>query len=216
MSKVIPIYGLDGKEKDKIEFDIQGEPKELSPKTYSFIIKVLRQNWRQGTVACKSRGEIAFSGKKPWKQKGTGRARAGTASSPLWRKGGVVFGPSSRVRQLFSNRKQRRLVLNNLLQNLFETNSSKNIYCLDCDFSSEKPSTKEAFNILKNLGLKNKRVILFLPFNDEANFLAFRNIPFVKVFSFDQPNAFDLSNGDCWVFLKKDSDTFKKMVSLWN
>ena len=58
------------------------------------------QNWRQGTVACKGRSDVAFSNKKPWKQKGTGRARAGSARSPLWRKGGVIFGPQPRTRTL--------------------------------------------------------------------------------------------------------------------
>src|SRR5438105_1375079 len=67
---------------------------------FSNYIRSLIQNWRQGTVACKTRGEIAFSNKKPWKQKGTGRARAGSRRSPLWRKGGVIFGPQSRVRTL--------------------------------------------------------------------------------------------------------------------
>ena len=58
------------------------------------------QNWRQGTVACKGRSDVAFSNKKPWKQKGTGRARAGSARSPLWRGGGVIFGPQPRTRML--------------------------------------------------------------------------------------------------------------------
>lgn len=216
MSKVIPIYSPDGKEQDKIEIDFKLDHKEFSPKTYTCVINALRQNWRQGTVACKSRGEVAFSGKKPWKQKGTGRARAGKASSPIWRKGGVVFGPSPRVRKLSPNRKQKRIVLNNLFHNLFSDDDVKRLCCLDCDFSTSKPSTKVAFKALKNLGVRDNKVVLFLPFNDEANFLAFRNVPGVKIFSFDQPNAFDLSNGNCWVFLKKDSDTFKKMVSLWS
>ena len=59
--------------------------------SYAVWVRALMQNWRQGTVGCKSRGEISFSNKKPWKQKGTGRARAGSSRSPLWRSGGVIF-----------------------------------------------------------------------------------------------------------------------------
>src|SRR5680860_633450 len=73
---------------------------KVSPKAYSTWIKVLLQNWRQGTVGCKGRSDVAKSTKKPWKQKGTGRARAGSARSPLWRGGGVTFGPQKRSRKL--------------------------------------------------------------------------------------------------------------------
>ena len=66
----------------------------------SIYIRSLLQNWRQGTVACKGRSDVGYSNKKPWKQKGTGRARAGSARSPLWRGGGVIFGPQPRTRVL--------------------------------------------------------------------------------------------------------------------
>ncbi|MBD3272883.1 50S ribosomal protein L4 [Candidatus Dependentiae bacterium] len=205
MSKIV-VYDVAGKEQEKVDFSI--DKKENSPKTYSCAIRVLLQNWRQGTVSCKGRSDIAFSNKKPWKQKGTGRARAGSAKSPIWRKGGVVFGPQPRKRTLNINKKQNKLVLNNIF------NSFENIYCLDLE--TEKPSTKIAFDALKNIGLNDKKVILFLPFGDEKNFASFRNIPNVRVVTFSQPNAFDLSNCSNWLFLKKDLDLFKNMVSSWN
>src|ERR1700731_1034429 len=81
-------------------------PQDLSLKTenrrkdnskgFAVAIRVLLQNWRQGTVGCKDRSEVWRTGKKPWKQKGTGRARAGTPRSPLWRGGGIIFGPQAR------------------------------------------------------------------------------------------------------------------------
>ncbi len=216
MGKEILVYDIEGKEQDKIEFDVQIPRKDISSKAYSCVIKALRQNWRQGTVKCKNRSEVSFSKRKPWRQKGTGRARAGTAASPLWRKGGVIFGPQPRIRKLFVNRKQVALVLNNIFYEFYDHKDDKNIFCIDCDFAKVKPSTKKVFKILKQLGISDKKNILFLPFDDEANFLAFRNIPKVKIFSFDQPNAFDLSNGDCWFFLKRDADLFKKMVLLWS
>jgi large subunit ribosomal protein L4 len=76
------------------------ERKEMSRRGFAMAVRALLQNWRQGTVACKGRSDVSFSNKKPWKQKGTGRARAGSARSPLWRGGGVAFGPQPRTRTL--------------------------------------------------------------------------------------------------------------------
>lgn len=206
MSQIV-IYDVAGKEQEKIDFSI--DKREVSPKTYSCAVKVLLQNWRQGTVACKGRSDVAFSNKKPWKQKGTGRARAGSARSPIWRKGGVTFGPQPRTRTLSINKKQVKLALNNVFHSLEDS-----IHCLD--FDVENPSTKIAFNALKGIGLNNKKVVLFLSFGDEKSFASFRNIPNVRVVSFGQPNAFDLTNCSSWLFLKKDLDSFKNMVSSWN
>src|SRR3990167_8761361 len=80
--------------------DLEVRSKNVANATFSTWVRVLLQNGRQGTVACKGRSDVAFSNKKPWKQKGTGRARAGSARSPVWRKGGVIFGPQARVRKL--------------------------------------------------------------------------------------------------------------------
>jgi large subunit ribosomal protein L4 len=216
MNKQIPVFDINGKELEKIGMDFQS-PKEDVAKQYSQAIRVLLQNWRQGTVACKNRSEVSFSRKKPWKQKGTGRARAGSARSPLWRKGGVVFGPQPRTRELDINKKQKRIVFNSILSNFLKEETKKGLYCLDINLQESTSSkTKVASKLIKDLGLDTKKIILFLPFNDEANFLAFRNISNVNVFCFDQPNAFDLSNGDYLLFLKKDMDSFKKMVSLWS
>src|SRR5690348_15481044 len=80
------------------ELSLQREDRTLvSVQSFSTWIRSLLQNWRQGTVGVKGRSDVARSNKKPWKQKGTGRARAGSARSPLWRGGGVIFGPSPRV-----------------------------------------------------------------------------------------------------------------------
>ena len=206
MSQIV-IYDVAGKEQEKIDFSI--DKREISPKTYSCAVKVLLQNWRQGTVACKGRSDVALSNKKPWKQKGTGRARAGSARSPIWRGGGVTFGPQPRTRTLSINKKQVKLALNNVFHSL-----QNSIFGLDFDI--EQPSTKTAFNALKGLGLDKKKVILFLSFGDEKSFASFRNIPNVRVVSFSQPNAFDLTNCSSWLFLKKDLDSFKNMVSSWN
>jgi large subunit ribosomal protein L4 len=208
----VKVVDSTGKEQTSLDLGISVRD-ELSSKTYACAVRVLMQNWRQGTVACKSRSQVSFSNRKPWRQKGTGRARAGSARSPLWRKGGVTFGPQPRSRELKLNQKQKQLCLRNLLRVALDKGS---IYCLDCDFSKEEsPKTKRAHSILKNLGMTGKKGVLFLPYEDVSNVAAFRNIPTIGVLSFDQPNIFDLSGTEYWVFLKKDLDQFKDMVAKW-
>lgn len=209
----IRLYDAQGSDKGLMPLQISLEKEAIAPKTYACAVKVLLQNWRQGTVSCKGRGEVNFSGKKPWKQKGTGRARAGMASSPVWRKGGVSFGPQMRTRTLSLPKRQRVRVLNNLF---FATYEAGNVHCLDFDSNQTTPRTKTAFDALKMVGLHNKKIVMFLPTHDGANFAAFRNIPAVYMLHFDQPNAYDLSVGRQWVFLKKDIEHFNKMVAKWN
>ena len=80
----------------------------------------------------------------------------------------------------------------------------------------KEPKTKDVASLLKSMGLFGKKVTLILSQNDSINFASFRNIPYVSILYFDQPNAFDLSNSDCLVFLKKDLDLLKDMIVRWN
>jgi len=206
-------FSDNGQKLETLDLGLNIPKKEISEKAYSTAIRALLINWRQGTVACKDRGEVAFSGKKPWKQKGTGRARAGMASSPLWRKGGVVFGPQPRIRKLSVSKNQKALTLNNIFFTMFEAGK---IVCLDFSLGEKSPKTKIAFNALKKTNLHREKIVLFLKFEDTTNFISFRNIPNVHIMFYDQPNAYDLSNVKHWVFLNKDKESFKNMVAQWN
>ena len=170
------------------------------------------QNWRQGTLGTKTRGEVSFSTIKPWKQKGTGRARAGSRRSPLWRKGGVIFGPQPRVRTLKVSQEMRKRVLLSLLwQNL----DNKNVIALNWNIAGDVPKTSHAFKALKESGLHEKQITLFVDSGDSLTHSSFSNISNVRMLLFDQPNAYALAQGDCWVFLAKDAESFKKMVNQW-
>ncbi len=210
---IVQIYNAQGNAQGEMSLDLDLTKKDMSPITFARAIRALLQNWRQGTASCKTRGEVSFANRKPWRQKGTGRARVSSLRSPLWRKGGVIFGPQPRVRKLSINDKQRTLVFNNVLFSLLEKNA---IHCSDFGVDVQTPKTKAAYQMIKGMGLDNRKVIMFLPFGDMVNFAAFRNLPNVNILSFDQPNAYDLSNGDCWVFLKKDLELFKEMILQWN
>jgi len=211
--KEIPVFDVQGNKQGVVTLSGDSVEKKRNDKAYAVAIHVDRQNARQGTVSCKSRSEVCFSNRKPWKQKGTGRARAGSARSPLWRKGGVIFGPQPRVRTLRMPRNQRQLVLNNLL---YERIEHKAIHRCDFVLEGDTPSTKHAQHFLKKAGLLSKKIILFLPVTDTSMSLSFRNIPWVRIVYFDQPNAYDLSSCLSWVYLKKDEQLFKEMVEKWN
>lgn len=194
------------------DLQLSSEQKSFSPIAVAVYVRSLLQNWRQGTVACKGRSEVAYSNKKPWKQKGTGRARAGSARSPLWRGGGVIFGPQPRTRVLKATKQIKKSAMNSMLFSFLEQGK---VALLNWDVALDKPSTSQAFNLLKNSGFAQEKVILFLPTGDMINYASFSNIPNVRILFFDQPNAFDLANGKHWLILKKDFDHFKKMVSQW-
>ncbi len=188
------------------------QKKTVSDKAFSVWVRALLQNWRQGTVACKGRSDVAYSNKKPWKQKGTGRARAGSRRSPLWRGGGVIFGPQAREKLLRVPQSLRKNVLGALASEYLDAGR---IACLDWHLQGDVPRTAQAYMALKDAQLVSKPINLFLPTDDHLTYASFANIPNVRIFFFDQSNAFDLANSYHWVFLKKDFDRFKEMVTKW-
>lgn len=194
------------------ELGIDGAQPEVSEVGFSNTVRALMQNWRQGTVGCKDRSEVNFSNKKPWKQKGTGRARAGSARSPLWRKGGVVFGPQARTKTLHITKKLRQSVLGAIAYNHLDNG---NVACLDWSLQGDKPQTSAAFKILHNAKLTNDRLTVFVSNDDMLSYASFINIPNVRVLFYDQANTYDLVHSNRWVVFKKDVDLFKEMVGRW-
>jgi large subunit ribosomal protein L4 len=194
-----------------LDLNVEARAQE-NPVEFSNYVRSLMQNWRQGTVGAKARGEVSFSTIKPWKQKGTGRARAGSRRSPLWRKGGVTFGPQPRVRTLKVSKDLKNRVLQSLLwQNL----ESKNVVSLDWTVQGDVPKTSYAYKALRDSGLHTKQITLFVSSEDHNTHSSFSNIPNVRMLLFDQPNAYTLAQGECWVFLSKDMESFKRMVNQW-
>jgi large subunit ribosomal protein L4 len=145
-------------------------------------------NQRQGTHATKTKGLISGGGKKPWKQKHTGRARSGSTRSPLWRGGGTVFGPQPRDYSYKLPKKVKRLALMSAFQ---EKLSNGEVTILD-DISLEKPRTKDMVSILKSLELQNKSVLIILPEQNDTVVLSARNIPGVTVVRAADVNVYDV------------------------
>jgi large subunit ribosomal protein L4 len=155
----IPVYNTDGKEIESIKLDEKVfSDTILTPSIYQ-VIKQFRANQRGGHAATKTRGEVRGGGKKPWKQKGTGRARVGSIRSPLWRHGGVVFGPHPKDFSYSIPKKIKTVALKNVLS---AKASESRLIILD-DLAIADPKTKLVVAILKNLKIqKNDKGVLLL------------------------------------------------------
>ncbi len=146
-------------------------------------------NQRQGTHATKTKGLVSGGGKKPWKQKHTGRARAGSSRSPLWRGGGIIFGPQPRDYSYDLPKKAKKLALKAALSGKL---SDGEITVID-DLSFEKPRTREMASILKNFELGGKSTLIVVPEYNEAVILSARNIPGVTVRRVSDLNSYDVA-----------------------
>lgn len=192
------------------DLNLTGKYEKIDAAGFSVWVRALLQNGRQGTVGCKGRSEVSYSNKKPWKQKGTGRARAGSRRSPIWIGGGIIFGPQPRVRKLKVNKTLKKQILNNIVREFLE---NKKIFCLD--WQTDKPKTSQAYELLKDSNLHAKKLVLLVEPNDYLTQASFANLQNVKLVLFDEANAYNLTSNNGLIVLKKNLDAFKEMVSQW-
>jgi large subunit ribosomal protein L4 len=150
-------------------------------------------NARQGTACALTRSEVRGGGRKPWRQKGTGRARAGSSRSPLWRGGGVIFGPKPRDHSIQMNRKERRLAL----RTAFQGRVDDLLVVQDFSANLPQPKTRELLQALDRWGAApGKKVLLIVESRTENVTLSARNLPKVSLIAADQLNIFDIVNAD--------------------
>jgi large subunit ribosomal protein L4 len=154
-------------------------------------IILARASLRQGTHKTKTRTEVRGGGRKPWRQKGTGRARQGSIRSPQWRGGGVVFGPTPRDYSMKMNRKQRRLALKSALS---IKAAESNVIVVN-EFNFESPKTKEFKSALSNLNVEGKTLVVTADRNEFVE-LSARNIPTVLTSTAAGINVLDLTHAD--------------------
>jgi len=146
-------------------------------------------NARQGNASTKTRAEVRGGGRKPWRQKGTGRARAGSIRSPLWRGGGVIFGPKPRDYSLKLNRKERRLALRTALA----SRSDQLIVVENFAEQFPQPKTRELVDALQRWGVEpGQKVLLILAEIPESVYLSARNVPYLQLVRADSINVYDL------------------------
>lgn len=151
-------------------------------------VKAIRASWRQGTANVKNRSDVSGGGKKPWRQKGTGRARQGSIRSPQWRGGGVVFGPHTRSYDQKVNKKEIKLALRSALSSKLK---DKEIIVVK-PFEFDTPSTKKAIEILRALECENIRVTLIINNDDIDTYLSFRNLQNVDILPVNDINTYEI------------------------
>ncbi|WP_404406754.1 50S ribosomal protein L4 [Jeotgalibacillus malaysiensis] len=193
----VSVFKQDGSQAGDIELNesIFG----IEPNNAVMFETVLMQRaaQRQGTHKVKNRSEVAGGGRKPWRQKGTGRARQGSIRSPQWRGGGVVFGPTPRSYSYKLPKKVRRLAIKSALSSKV---AEENILVLEA-LSFESPKTKEFASVLSSLSL-DKKVLVVTEGLDENVALSGRNIPGVTVISATGVNVLDVLGHDKVVMTK--------------
>lgn len=146
-------------------------------------------NQRQGTHATKTKGLVSGGGKKPWKQKSTGRARSGSSRSPLWRGGGIIFGPQPRDYSYDLPKKAKKLALKAVLSGKL---ADGEVSVID-NLVFEKPRTKDMVSLLQSLEFGGKSVLVIVPEYNKAVMLSARNIPGVTVRRVTDLNSYDVA-----------------------
>ena len=199
------VYNVEGKEKGRYElpgfFNTEVKTALLHEVTTGYLA-----NLRSGTHATKTRGEISFSGAKPWKQKGTGNARAGQKNSPLWRKGGIVFGPQPRDYYQKMSKQKRKIALNMAYSALAQDN---NLVLVDL-IKIDEAKTKKVVELLKNLKVDGRKVIIALPKKDDNIKIAAKNIKNVVVEYIKNLNAYQVLWADKIVTTPEAIDSIKE------
>ena len=167
-----------------------------------------RASMRQGTHKTKIRSEVAGGGRKPWRQKGTGRARQGSIRSPQWRGGGTVFGPVPRSYSYKLPKKVRRLAIKSALSSKV---AAENILVLE-SLAFEAPKTKEFTQVLKGLSVDTKALIVTADV-DENVALSARNIPGITVVSAEGINVLDVLNHDKLIMTKAAVEKVEEVLA---
>jgi large subunit ribosomal protein L4 len=190
----LPILSCEGKEVDTVKLNTAVFDGAVNYAAIYQAVNAYRANQRRGLAATKTRGEVSGGGKKPWKQKGTGRARVGSTRSPLWRHGGVVFGPHPRDFSYTIPEKIKKLALKSALNAKAREN---NLIVVE-DFKLKTAKVRDALKILEALKLsagkpkKNASVLFLLAELSDSQKLSLRNIGFLSLKLAKEANVYDL------------------------
>lgn len=179
-------YTMKGKESGKCNLTDEVFAAKIHPQTINEVVKAQLNNQRQGTVSSKTRAEVAGGGRKPWRQKGTGRARCGSNRSPIWVGGGSTFGPRPRI---YDHRPPKKVV-DRAVQGVLTRLAANDCICVVEKLSFDSGKTKDVRNLLKSLKLD--RALFIVPEITEVISRAFSNLHNAKVVTPKNVNPVDL------------------------
>jgi len=201
------VYNAKGQEKGRLELPAFFNTEVSSELLHEFTTAYLN-NQRAGTHKTKTRGEVSFSGAKPWKQKGTGNARAGQRNSPLWRKGGIIFGPQPRDYYTKMSKQKKKLSLNMAFSAQLQNG---NVMVVD-SVKVDEAKTKKVAELIKNLKVSGKKVVFAI--NGDADFrLAARNVKNIVVENAKNINAYQVLWADKLIITADAIETLKQRQS---
>jgi large subunit ribosomal protein L4 len=203
------MYAGDGSEKGTAALPDDLFAQQVHEHVLWLSVKRHLGNQRQGTAKVKTRGEVSGGGRKPWRQKGTGRARSGSNTSPLWPGGGRAFGPKPRSYRTDMPKAQRRRALLSALS----LKAGENAVAVLESLSFAEPRTREMAATLKKLGLADKRTLLVLRSPDENVVRSCRNLPNLRTTLADQVNAYDLMSCDMLLLTRDSLDRMKEVFA---
>lgn len=206
--KEVPVYDIEGNKKGDAKLCDYYFGCEVNVPVMHLAVRRQLAAARSGTASTKERGDTRGGGRKPWRQKGTGRARAGSIRSPLWRGGGTVHGPRPRDHGFKVNRKVRKLALRSALSARAEEDR---VMVLE-DFSLSEPKTRLAASMFQSLGVDGY-VLLVLLEEDENVVKSMRNLPFVEVILLDYLNTYDVLSNDRVIFTRSSLDRLQEGVA---
>lgn len=193
----VAIYNISGAKVGEMELSENIFGQELNVPAMHAYVKAYLANQRQGTQSVKTRAEVSGGGKKPWRQKGTGRARQGSTRSPQWYHGGIAHGPKPRSYRFTINKKVRRLAMKSALSAKV---AAEEMIVLD-SLKLEAIKTKEVVKVLTALEA-GKKTLIVLPEKDDVIYRSARNIAGVKVSLVNTLNVYDILNCNSIVVLK--------------
>lgn len=183
---IVTVYNQRKEETGKINLSSKIFEAQVRPEILHLVVRAQLAAKRAGTHSVKTRGYVSGGGVKPWRQKGTGRARAGSNRSPLWRGGGIVFGPQPRDYSFKVNKKVRSLALCMALSSRF---SEENLMVVD-NIILPEIKTKHFVGVANMLGLH--KALIVTPTESMQLLLSMRNVPNVKLLTYDRLNVYDI------------------------
>lgn len=198
----VKVYNQNGEEVGTTE--LKPELFEIEPNeavVHQYIVNLLARR-RQGNASTRVRSDVRGGGRKPWRQKGTGRARAGTIRSPLWRGGGIVFGPHPRKYGSNMPRKMKRLAIRSVFADRAQ---GDHIKILD-KIELEQIKTKSIISMMTKLDLSGKKLLVLDEGRNDKLALSCRNLPRVRYCRAALANGYDLLNADCVLITKSGLD----------
>jgi len=186
----VTVYDTNGKQVGELQLNDKVFGAEVNKSLMHEVVVMHLARQRVGTAATKTRSMVRGGGRKPWRQKGTGRARQGSIRAPQWRKGGIVFGPQPRDFSYTMPKKARRAALCSALSAKVQSN---NLIVLD-DWQIDAPKTKEVVKVLKNLNLDGKKALIVTADNDAVMYKSARNIEKVAAMEARNLNTYEVLN----------------------